>query len=112
MAGVAEGGIAAGDMGKLFDVLLFEGAALGLHFTELFEGLQEAAGEALFVDGEVFEWVGGVAQGFGEGEGGVGFGMARLPKIPVFHVADGEEVVLGGGDAVARNWRSAQAWAS
>ena len=30
----------------------------------------------------------------------MGFGMARLPKIPVFHVADGEEVVLGGGDAV------------
>jgi len=87
-------------MGEFLDVLLFEGAALGLHFTELFEGLQEAAGEALLVDGEVFERVGGVAQGFGEGESGVGFGMARLPKIPVFHVADGEEVVLGGGDAV------------
>ena len=81
-------------------MLLLKGAALGLHFAELFEGLQEAAGEALFVDGEVFERVGGVAQGFGEGEGGVGFGVAGLPEIAVFDVADGEEVVLSGGDAV------------
>ena len=81
-------------------MLLFEGAALGLHFAELFEGLQEAAGEALFVDGQVFERIGGAAEGFGKGEGGVGFGVAGIPEVALFDVADGEEIVLGGGDAV------------
>ena len=39
----------AGDDVHLVELLLFECSAFGLHLTELLEGLQETAGEALFI---------------------------------------------------------------
>ena len=90
-----------GDDGvQLVELLLFELAALGLHFAELLQSLQETAGEALFVGGECCDRVFGAAQRVGEGEGGVRFGIAGVPVVSVFFVADGEQVVLGGGHAV------------
>ena len=90
-----------GDDGPHFvELFLFELAALGLHFAELLQSLQQAAGQALFVDGECRDRVFGAAEGVGEGEGGVRFGVAGVPVVSVFFVTDGEEVVLGGGHAV------------
>jgi hypothetical protein len=50
LAGCAIDVVGVGDFGELFQVFLFESAALGLHFAKLFEGLEESAGEALFVN--------------------------------------------------------------
>ena len=69
-------GVADGEGGELLKISLFPVAALGLHFAELFQSLMEAAGQTLFVEREGFEGVRGVADGFGEGEGGVSFGVA------------------------------------
>ena len=69
-------GVANGERGELLQVLLFPGAALRLNFAELFQSLLEAAGQALFVEREGFKGVRGFADGFGEGEGGVSFGVA------------------------------------
>jgi hypothetical protein len=53
-----------GDAGEFVELLLFEGAAFGLEFAELLEGVEEAAREAGFVDGEGVEGVGGYGAGF------------------------------------------------
>ena len=90
-----------GDDGPHFiELVLFEFAALGLHFAELLQSLQEAAGQALFVNRECRDRIFGAAQGVGEGECGVRFGVAGVPVVSVFLVTDGEEVVLGGGHAM------------
>ncbi len=89
-----------GDDVHFVELLLFECSAFGLHFAELLQGLQEAAGEALFIQGDGRDGVFRAAQGFGEGQGGVGFGVAGFDAVSVFFVAQGEQVMLGGGYAM------------
>ena len=56
-----------GDDVHLVELLLFECSALGLHLAELLQGLQETAGQALFIQCDGRDGVFRVAQGFGEG---------------------------------------------
>ena len=56
--------------------------------------------EAGFIQGEREERIAGTAEGVGKGEGGMGFGGAGVEAGSVFFVAEGEEVVLGGGEAM------------
>ena len=98
--GVDLGRMEGNDGPHFIELVLFKLAALGLHFAELLQSLQQAAGQALFVDGECCDRVFGAAECVGEGECGVRFGVAGVPVVSVFLVTDGEEVVLGGGHAV------------
>ena len=57
----------AGDDVHLVELLLFECSAFGLHFAELLQGLQEAAGQALFIQRDGRDGIFRAAQGFSEG---------------------------------------------
>lgn len=92
-------GILGGDAGEFAELRLFGFAALGLNFAKLLEGLEKTAGEALLVERESEEGI-RLAEGFGENDGGVGFGVGSVPGGGVFVMADGEEIVLGGGEAM------------
>jgi hypothetical protein len=92
--------VLAGDLEHFFEFPRFAFAALGLDFAELLQGLEEAARETRLVGGESVARVLGTSHGFGEGQGGMGFGMAGFPFVSVFGVADGKEIVLGGGEAM------------
>ncbi len=100
----------AGDDVHFIELLLFECSAFGLHFAELLQGLQEAAGQALFIQCDGRYGVFRAAQRFGEGQGGVRFGVSGFDAVSVFFVAEGEEVVFGGGYASRRNWSRRRRW--
>jgi hypothetical protein len=54
----------------------------------------------LFVEGDRRDGIFRAAQGVGEGERGMGFGVAGAPVVSVFFVTQREEVVFGGSDAM------------
>src|SRR5690242_17083053 len=84
----------------LLELFLFELAAVGLHFAQLFQSLQQAPRQALFIDRQRGDWIFGAAQRIGEGERGVRFGIAGVPVVSIFLVADSEQVVFGSSHAV------------
>ena len=71
-----------------------------LHLVKFVECLQETAREPLFVEAERCERVFGAGEGFDKGHCGMRFGVTRVPAIAMFFVTEGEEIVLGGGEAM------------
>jgi hypothetical protein len=87
-AGGAPTSVINRQVSEFLEVFLFLSAALGLHAPELFEDLVEAVRDALLVKCEHLQRIGGVADGFGEGERSVESGGRFPQKSAVFGMAD------------------------
>src|SRR6266852_3642192 len=79
---------------------LFLPAALLLELAKLLESPLELTREALTVNAQSGEGFGLLAQGFGDGEGGVDFGVFGIDMVGMLGEAQREEIVLQRGNAV------------
>ena len=74
--------------------------ALGLEFFELTEGFFHGPMEALFVDAEVDEGLGVVAEGAGGGHGGMDLGVWAIEIARRFEMTLGQHAVFDGTNAI------------
>src|SRR6266852_4003545 len=73
---------------------LFLPAALLLELAKLLQGIVELAGEALAVHAEGGEGFGLLAEGFGDGEGSVDFGVFCDDVVGMLGESQSEKIVL------------------
>ena len=85
---------------RFFVGFLFGGFALGLEGAELIHILLERAVDARFVEGDVEDVFGAAHEGGGFAEEDVGLGGAGIDLIFRVGVAEGEDAVFDGADAI------------